>query len=86
MEGRRIELQSHRSTYEVGGVNYQLVSLGGSGWSIGLGSIIQAIDGQNIGKLYLANIGQRVDILRELSPEEAAEIQERNTFVRQGLG
>ena len=66
------------SHYEVGGVKYVLVSLGGSGWTIGLGSIIQAIDGPNVGTLYLANIGQGIQIVRELSPREAETIKERN--------
>jgi len=38
------------------GVSYVCRCIGGRGWTIGCGSIVEAIDGPNKGKLYMADI------------------------------
>ncbi len=78
MEKRRLEMATKDYDHIVDGVKYRLISTGGSGWSIGIGSVLQAIDGPNSGKFYLANIGHGVKILEELSPEEAAQKTKEN--------
>ena len=55
-----------RKVFNYQGINYVLRFIGGNGWTRGLGSIVEAIDGPNKGKFYKADVGNGIDMKGEI--------------------